>query len=238
MWSFFLHYKDLFLRGTLTTLEISLVGTFIGLVIGLCVGVLRTMPTPKKGPGRWGKKIVDGILIAYITFFRGTPMMVQSMLLVYGLKEKYNLDMVPMAAAFLIVSINTGAYLSEVVRGGILSIDKGQFEAAKAMGMTHLQTMRRIILPQALRNILPATGNEFVINIKDTSVLNVISVTELYFSTRSIAGSTFRYTETFFITCLIYLFLTIAITAILHQIEKVMDGPEHYSLPGSNQMQV
>ncbi|NLY08847.1 MAG: amino acid ABC transporter permease [Tissierellia bacterium] len=238
MLDFFLKYKMQFLRGTLTTLEISLVGTIIGLLIGLAVGIVRTIPMPKKGLPRIIKKCADGILVAYITFFRGTPMMVQSMLLFYGLKEKFNIDMAPMAAAFFIVTINTGAYLSEVVRGGISSIDKGQFEAAKALGMNHFSTMIYVVLPQALRNILPATGNEFVINVKDTSVLNVIGVTELYFSTKSIAGSTFRFAETFMITCLIYLFLTMIISFVLHRVEKSMDGPKHFRLPGSNQMQV
>ena len=127
--------------------------------------------------------------------------------------------------------------MSEIVRGGIVSIDKGQFEAAAAIGMNHIQTMFKVILPQVIRNILPATGNEFVINIKDTSVLNVISVTELYFQTSSIVGNNYRYYETFFITCIIYLIMTFTITRILRVIERKIDGPDNYILI-ANQMQV
>ncbi len=127
--------------------------------------------------------------------------------------------------------------MSEIVRGGIVSIDKGQFEAAAAIGMNHVQTMFKVILPQVVRNILPATGNEFVINIKDTSVLNVISVTELYFQTSSIVGINYRYYETFFITCIIYLIMTFTITRILRFIERKIDGPDNYIMI-ANQMQV
>ena len=114
--------------------------------------------------------------------------------------------------------------MAEIVRGGIVSIDKGQFEAAHAIGMNHIQTMWNVVLPQVIRNILPATGNQFVINIKDTSVLNVISVTELYFVTKSISGNNFRYFESFFVACMIYFVMTFIVTRILLYIEKRLDG--------------
>lgn len=110
--------------------------------------------------------------------------------------------------------------MAEYVRGGIVSIDKGQFEAAHAIGMNHFQTMWNVVLPQVIRNILPATGNQFVINIKDTSVLNVISVTELYFVTKSISGNNFRYFESFFVACMIYFVMTFIVTRILLYFEK------------------
>ena len=141
------------------------------------------------------------------------------------------------AAAIFIVSINTGAYMAEIVRGGIVSVDKGQFEAAHAIGMNHIQTMINVVLPQVIRNILPATGNQFVINIKDTSVLNVISVTELYFQTKSIAGNNFRYFESFLVACIIYFIMTFTVTRILRYIERKLDGPDNYMMSG-NQMQV
>ena len=123
--------------------------------------------------------------------------------------------------------------MAEVVRGGIDSIDLGQTEAAKAIGMTHVQTMLNVILPQAIRNILPATGNEFVINIKDTSVLNVISVTELFFMTKSVRGAIVRTYEAYLITAVIYLILTLTVTRILRVIERRMDGPDHFTVHGS-----
>jgi putative lysine transport system permease protein len=223
-------YGIMFLRGAGATLLISIIGTLIGSVIGLIIGIIRTVPQPEKGIKRVILKIVNAILAVYIEVFRGTPMIVQAMVIYYGSKQALNLDMSPLLAGIFIVSINTGAYMAEIVRGGIVSIDKGQFEAAYAIGMSHLQTMVNVVMPQVVRNILPATGNEFVINIKDTSVLNVISVTELFFQTKSVAGINFKYFETFTIASAIYLTMTFSVTRILRLMEKKLDGPENYTM--------
>lgn len=230
-------YWPMFIRGAGVTLFISIIGTIIGAIIGLTIGVIHTIPLPEKGTKRGFLKIINSILSAYVEFFRGTPMIVQAMVIFYGSAVAFGIHIDKMAAAILIVSINTGAYMSEVVRGGIISIDRGQFEAAHAIGMNHIQTMINVVLPQVIRNILPATGNEFVINIKDTSVLNVISVTELFFQTKSIAGNNFRYSEAFFITSIIYFIMTFTVTRILRFFEKKLDGPASYDMLG-NQMQV
>lgn len=227
----------MFLRGAGTTLYISITATIIGSIIGLIIGVIRTIPLPERGIKRSILKAVNTILSVYIEFFRGTPMMVQAMVIFYGSAQAFNIDMNRIIAAIFIVSINTGAYMAEIVRGGIVSIDKGQFEAAHAIGMNHVQTMLNVVLPQVIRNILPATGNEFVINIKDTSVLTVISVTELFFQTKSIAGSSFRFFEPFLIASFIYLIMTFSVTRILRLIERKLEGPENYIMLG-NQMQV
>ncbi|MBM6690959.1 amino acid ABC transporter permease [Fusobacterium mortiferum] len=228
----------MFLRGAGVTLWISVVGTILGTIIGLIVGVIRTIPVPEKGIRKPILKVVNGLLSAYIEFFRGTPMIVQAMVIYYGSALAFEINVDRIAAALFIVSINTGAYMSEIVRGGIISIDKGQFEAAQAIGMNHFQTMINVVLPQVVRNILPATGNEFVINIKDTSVLNVISVSELFFQSKTVAGNNFRYFETFFITCILYFVMTFVITRILRYIEVKMDGPDNYMIMAGNQMQV
>lgn len=229
----------MFLRGAGLTLLISLVGTVIGSIVGLFVGVIRTIPMPEQGSKRGILKVVNTILSIYIEFFRGTPMIVQAMVIYYGSALAFGIDMDRVIAAIFIVSINTGAYMSEIVRGGIVSIDKGQFEAAHAIGMNHFQTMINVVLPQAFRNILPATGNEFVINIKDTSVLNVISVSELFFQTKSIAGNNFRYFESFFVASILYLIMTFTVTRILRWVERKMDGPDNYDMiMMGNQMQV
>ncbi|MBB6623599.1 amino acid ABC transporter permease [Clostridium gasigenes] len=227
----------MFLRGAGMTLLISMVGTVVGSVFGLLVGGVRTIPIPDRGIKKWILKSINAILSIYIEVFRGTPMIVQAMVIYYGSALAFGINMNKIAAAIFIVSVNTGAYMSEIVRGGILSVDKGQFEAAQAIGMNHIQTMIHVVLPQVIRNILPATGNEFVINIKDTSVLNVISVTELYFQTKSIAGNNFRYFESFFVACVIYFIMTFTVTRILRYIEKKLDGPDNYIMSG-NQMQV
>lgn len=230
-------YWPMFLRGAGVTLLISTIGTIIGFLIGLLIGIIRTFPMPEKGIKKSAIKIINTILSMYVEVFRGTPMIVQAMVIYYGSKQAFDIDMSPLFAGIFIVSINTGAYMAEIVRGGIVSIDKGQFEAAYAVGMSHNQTMINVVLPQAIRNILPATGNEFVINIKDTSVLNVIAVTELFFQTKSVAGINYKYFETFFIASAIYFVMTYTVTRILRYIERKIDGPENYILY-ANQMQV
>ena len=212
------------------TLFISIIGTILGFIIGLIIGVIRTIPMPDSGIQKAILQFVNFLLSAYVEVFRGTPMIVQAMVIYYGSAQVLNLDMDRLFAALFVVSINTGAYMAEIVRGGIISIDKGQFEAAYALGMNHIQTMTNVVLPQVIRNILPATGNEFVINIKDTSVLNVISVTELYFQTKTIAGNNFKFFEPFFITCVIYFIMTFTVTRILRYIERKLDGPENYTV--------
>jgi putative lysine transport system permease protein len=224
----------MFLRGAGLTLLIALIGTVLGAIIGLLAGVIRTIPVPERGAKKISLKVINLILSIYIEFFRGTPMIVQAMVIYYGSALAFGLDMNVFVAAIIVVSINTGAYMAEIVRGGIVSIDKGQFEAAHAIGMNHVQTMWNVVLPQVIRNILPATGNQFVINIKDTSVLNVISVTELFFVTKSISGNNFRYFESFFVACLIYFVMTFIVTRILLYIEKKLDGSDSYTVIGND----
>ncbi|MCU9533397.1 ABC transporter substrate-binding protein/permease [Streptococcus sp. CSL10205-OR2] len=229
------NWKQL-LRGTGVTLFISILGTILGTSIGLLIGVYKTAPKASHKGLLVLQKAFNVLINIYIEVFRGTPMIVQSMVIYYGTAQAFGLSIDRTLAAIFIVSINTGAYMSEIVRGGIFSIDKGQFEAATALGMTHGQTMRKIILPQVLRNILPATGNEFVINIKDTSVLNVISVVELYFSGNTVATQTYQYFQTFTVIAIIYFVLTFTVTRILRYIEKRLDT-DHYTT-GANQMQL
>ncbi|MEE0881213.1 MAG: amino acid ABC transporter permease, partial [Turicibacter sp.] len=149
------------------------------------------------------------------------PMMVQAMFLYYFLKPILHWG--TFTAGLCIISINTGAYMAEIIRSGIQAIDKGQIEAARSIGMSSVQTMMHIVLPQAIKNSFPSIGNEFIVNIKDSSMLNVIGVIEVFFQSRSVAGSAMLYSETFFITCLIYLVLTTITTQILRLIEKKMN---------------
>lgn len=224
-----------FLRGAGLTLIISITGTIAGLIIGLLIGVYRTAPTAKNKALALLQTLFGWFLNVYIEIFRGTPMIVQSMVIYYGTAQAFGVSIDRTIAAIFIVSINTGAYMSEIVRGGIFAVDKGQFEAATALGMTHNQTMRKVVLPQVVRNILPATGNEFVINIKDTSVLNVISVVELYFSGNTIATQTYQYFQTFTIIAVIYFVLTFTVTRILRYVERRFDTDDYTT--GAKQMQ-
>ena len=221
-------YSSLFINGIFSTLFISIISTLIGFVIGLVVAVIRKIKVDKNKNifAYILHKIINFILVCYIEIFRGTPMMVQAILIFYGAKQFLSIDMSTMLAAFIIVSINTGAYLSEVVRGGINSVDEGQFEACKALGMTHSQTMFNVVIPQTIKSILPAIANEFVVNIKDTSVLNVISVTELFFVSKSIAGSTYQIFQTYLITAIIYFILTFLTTRIILLVERRFNNKE------------
>lgn len=219
----------LFLRGAYITLAIAVISTIIGALIGFFIGIMHTIPTAKRSFKSVILKIFNFILSVYVEIFRGTPMMVQAMVVFYVLYA-YGIELDRFIAALVVVGLNTGAYMAEIVRGGIVSIDKGQYEAAQAIGMNHFQTMIHVVLPQVARNILPATGNQLVMNIKDTSVLSVISVTELFFQTKSIAGANFKYAESFAIACLIYLIMTFVATRLLRLMEKKLDGPDSYKL--------
>ena len=225
-------YGTVLIKGAVVTLLLAIVGTFIGCLIGLVVGIIQTIPLDEND-GKIKKafvKAVQWLLDAYVEVFRGTPMIVQAMVVYYGAMSLFDIDMSPMFAGVLVVSINTGAYMAETVRGGIESVDVGQKEAAVAIGMDHFQTMRCVILPQALRNVMPQLGNNLIINIKDTSVLNVISVTELYFASKSAAGVYYKYFEIFFITCVIYFIMTFTASRLLRWMESKMDGPQDYQL--------
>ena len=230
-------YHGFLLRGVGYTMLIALTGTIIGLAIGLITGIVRTIPKSKNPLVRFLLKIVNALISIYVEVFRGTPMMVQAMVIFWGYAFMNNGDTLPLIpAGIFIVSINTGAYMAEIVRGGIISIDKGQFEGAYSIGMTHWQTMLSVIVPQTMRNILPAISNEFVINIKDTSVLNVIGVTELYFFTAKISKMTWAIFETYVVACVIYFILTFTITRILKFAERKIDGPSSYLIHHSSTM--
>lgn len=224
-------YGPSFLRGAGTTMLIAVISTAVGCLIGFGVGIVQTTPADKAHPVKYIlMKLVRFLLDAYVEVFRGTPMMVQAMFIYYGLAQLFNIHLGTMEAALFIVSINTGAYMAETVRGGILSIDPGQTEGAKAIGMTHVQTMNAVILPQALRNIMPQIGNNLIINIKDTCVLSVIGTVELFFATKSVAGAMYTYFEAFTITMAIYFVLTFSCSRLLRLCESKMDGPDSYEL--------
>ncbi len=230
----FRDYYPQLLTGIGNTMLISLIGTVVGLLIGMLTGVVRTAPLSDNPILRTLHKIVNGIIAVYVEIFRGTPMMVQSMVIYWGYAFAtggQTLALIP--SGILIVSINTGAYMAEIVRGGIISIDRGQFEGAMSIGMSHTQTMLRVIIPQVLRNILPSVSNEFVINIKDTSVLNVIGVTELYYFAGVIKKQNFQTFQTYLVVCVLYFIMTFTITRLLRWAEKKLDGKENYTIFGS-----
>ena len=227
------NYGISFLQGAGTTLAIAIVSTIIGCIIGFAVGVVQTIPIDKKRdslPKRFILRLVKIIFKAYVELFRGTPMIVQAVFIYYGASQVFNIHLGMWQSAFLVVSINTGAYMAESVRGGIISVDPGQMEGAKAIGMTHVQAMLYVILPQAIRNIIPQIGNNFIINIKDSSVLSVIGIVDLFFVHKSVAGALYTYFESATIVMCIYLVMTVISSRLLLLWEKKMDGSDDYEL--------
>ena len=226
-------YGTSYLKGAGTTLVIALVSTFVGCVIGFAVGIVQTIPSDPKRDSvvkRVLLKIVKIIMKAYVELFRGTPMIVQAVFIYYGMAQVFGIQLGMWSAAFFVVSINTGAYMAESVRGGIISVDPGQMEGAKAIGMTHFQAMIHVILPQAFRNIIPQIGNNFIINIKDTSVLSIISIVDLFFVHKSVAGALYTYFESATIVMCIYLTMTLVSSRLLLLWEKKLDGDENFEL--------
>lgn len=228
-------YASSYLSGIGNTLLLAVIGTLIGCVIGFFCGVLQTIPCSPNDPlakrGLLG--LLRGVIRAYIEVFRGTPMILQAVFIYYGLPYFTN-NAVQFrniwAVSILVVSINTGAYMAESVRGGILSVDRGQTEGAKAIGMTHWQTMIHVILPQALRNILPQIGNNLIINLKDTSVLSIISVTEFFAVHKNVVGTTYLYFPSAAIEMIAYLTMTVIASVLLRMAEKKLDGDDNYVL--------
>jgi len=217
LWS---QYGKLFMTGTMMTLLIATVSTTLGIMLGLLMAIVRN-----------SSKVGKFLVLIYVTVIRGTPMMVQAVLIYYGTAiaipgfQWSNIPHGNIVAALIIVTINTGAYMAETIRSGIQALDVGQFEAAKSLGFTRWQTMVHIILPQALRNVLPALGNEFIVNIKDSSVLNVIGVSELFFMSSSVSGATYQFFQTFTVTALIYLMLTTVFSILLNYVEARVNNP-------------
>ena len=225
-------YGSMLLSGAWKTMVIAVISTAIGCVIGFAVGIVQTIPTNRQeNPVHWAVVGFFKVLLnAYVEIFRGTPMMVQAAFIYYGAAMLFVIHMGTWTAALFIVSINTGAYMAETVRGGILSIDPGQTEGAMAIGMNHMQIMTNVILPQALRNIMPQIGNNLIINIKDTCVLSIISVVELFYNVKSIVGATYAFFPAYSIAMVIYFILTFTCSRILRVIEDRMAGPDSYDL--------
>lgn len=231
-------YRHMFIYGALTTLGLTAVSVIVGMILGLFGALARLAHSENAS---WPMQIVLGffryISLAYVTFFRGTPLFVQIFiwyfvwfaalvhpingLLISGeaaadLRQNYG----ALIAGGLALSVNAGAYMTEIFRGGIQSIDRGQVEAARSLGLNYRQTMRHIILPQAIRRMLPPFGNEFITLLKDSSLLSAIAVAELAFVARTISGRYFIYKEPYYTIAFIYLIMTVGLTWLFSWLEK------------------
>ena len=220
-------YYKIILYGLGVTILLSVVGTLGGFILAMGVTQARVVVVDKKRDPVYikvFKVIFKQLSIMYVTVFRGTPMIVQAMIIYYGVATTGVFPWWgPLPAGLIIVTINTTAYISEVLRGGLQAVDPGQMEAARTLGLSHRQAMRKVIWPQAIKNALPGVGNEFVVNLKDTAVLSVISVVDLFYSVRQGASATYRYYESFMIAAVLYLILTFISSKLVDYLAKRLD---------------
>ena len=210
------------LDGLLATVEIAVLGLIIGIVIGTLIAIIRVMPKYKLLP-----RILDKICVCYIEIFRGTPMVVQLLIGYWVLLPQLGITVssgVPVAV--IVFGLNSGAYVSEIMRSGINSVDAGQMEAGRSVGLTYATTMLKIVVPQAIKNILPTLGNEFIVLIKETSIVSFIAVTDLYKSFKQLGDPTYNYTMPYLMLALTYLIMVLLISWGVKALEARMKKSE------------
>ena len=210
------------LKGLWATMQIAVIGLLIGIVIGTLIAVVRVMPKYKLLP-----RILDKICVCYIELFRGTPMVVQLLIGYWVLLPLMGITVnsgIPVAV--IVFGLNSGAYVSEIMRGGINSVDSGQMEAGRALGLTYATTMLKVVVPQAIKNILPTLGNEFIVLIKETSIVSFIAVTDLYKSFKQLGDPTYNYTMPYLMLALTYLVMVLLISWGVRVLEAIMKKSE------------
>ncbi len=210
------------LKGLGITVEIAVLGLMIGIVIGTMIAIVRVMPKYKMLP-----RVLDKICVGYVELFRGTPMVVQLLIGYWVLLPALDIQVnsgVPVA--IIMFGLNSGAYVSEIMRGGINSVDPGQMEAGRAVGLPYSTSMLKIVVPQAVKNILPTLGNEFIVLIKETSIVSFIAVTDLYKSFKQLGDPTYDYTVPYLMLALTYLIMVLLISAGVKALETKLKKSE------------
>ena len=210
------------LDGLVITIEIAVIGLIIGIVIGTLIGVIRVMPKYKRLP-----RILDKICVIYLEIFRGTPIVVQLLIGYWVLLPAFGITVssgVPVA--IVVFGLNSGAYVSEIMRGGINSVDSGQIEAGRAVGLPYHVAMLKIVVPQAIKNILPTLGNEFIVLVKETSVVSFVAVTDLYKSFKQLGDPTYNYIVPYLMLALTYLLMVLLISCGVRALEKHLKKSE------------
>lgn len=208
--SFLSKYYMFFLNGAKFTIILAFFTVLFGVVLGLLLALMRISKS----------KVLNLIASAYVEFIRGTPLMVQIFIIYYALPDLIGFNLPEMVSAILALSINSGAYVAEVIRAGIQAVDKGQMEASRSLGMPYGMAMRYIIIPQAIKNILPALGNEFITVIKESSVVSVIGIKELMYNADTVRGNTFRAFEPLIIAALMYFVMTFTLSKLMGKFER------------------
>lgn len=203
------------LEGLKNTLLIAVSGLVIGILIGILIAGVRVMPKYKRLP-----RILNSICSVYVAFFRGTPMVVQLLLFYYVLFPLLGINITGVQISMIVFGLNSGAYISEIMRGGILSVDGGQMEAGRAVGLSFFTTMQKIVIPQALKNILPSLGNEFIALIKETSIVSFVGAADLYVAFNLIGTNSYEFMVPYLVMALIYIVLVLIISAGIKLMER------------------
>lgn len=212
------YFQELLLTGLWNTVKIAVLGLLIGILIGTVIAIVKVAPKYKLGV-----RILDKICSFYVALFRGTPMVVQLLLAYYVLLPSLGVKGVEAISVGIIVfGMNSGAYVAEIMRSGIQSVDHGQMEAGRALGFGYTTTMIKIVIPQAIKNILPTLGNEFITLIKETSVLSFITVYDLYTALSTIGSKNYEKMIPYLLMAAIYIVLVLLITLLVHLLEKAM----------------
>ena len=208
-------WKRVITEGLRNTLLIAVIGLLIGIVIGTLIAVIRVMPKYKKLP-----RFLDRACTVYVGFFRGTPIVVQLLIAYYVLFPIMGLNIPSLLTCILVFGFNSGAYVSEVMRGGINSVDRGQLEAGRAVGLSFAATMLKIVVPQAVKNILPTLGNEFIALVKDTSVVSFVAAVDLYKTFTEIGNVRYEYLMPYLAMAIMYIVLVMLISLGVKLLEK------------------
>lgn len=209
-WELFIErggWKRVLSVGLVNTLLIAVVGLLIGILLGTVIAAVKVMPKYKLLP-----RILDKICTVYIGFFRGTPLVVQLLIAYYVLWPLMGVTISSLATAVIVFGLNSAAYVAEIMRGGLLSVDIGQMEAGRALGLSYWTTMVKIVIPQAIKNILPALGNEFIALIKDTSVVSFVAATDLYKTFTEIGNVRYEYFVPYLAMAVVYIILVLLIS--------------------------
>ena len=203
------------LEGLKNTLIIAVIGLIIGIVIGTLIATVRVLPKYKRLP-----RVLNAICSFYVELFRGTPIVVQLLIFYYVLLPLLGIRIPSLNVATLVFGLNSGAYISEIMRSGIQSVDPGQMEAGRAVGLSFGVTMMKIVIPQAIKNILPTLGNEFIALIKETSVVSFVGVTDLYKSFNTIGTNSYEFMVPYIVMALIYIVLVLIISMLIRWMER------------------
>ncbi|ABR47851.1 polar amino acid ABC transporter, inner membrane subunit [Alkaliphilus metalliredigens QYMF] len=207
---FLTKYYGMYLTGARNTLLLAFFTVLLGVFFGVALALMRLSKNP----------ILKGFAASYIEFIRGTPLLVQLLIIYYGLPHLTGMRFPDLFAGIVALTFNSAAYIAEIIRAGIMSVDKGQMEAARSLGMPHSMAMKHIIIPQAFKNILPALGNEFIVVIKESAIVSIIGISDIMRTATIVRGNTYRPFEPLIVAAVMYFMITFTLSNLMRMMER------------------